>query len=142
MTDTGASYMMYQKALLFKDTAIAEQILVGPLPRDVKDLGRKVSGFDHKVWDEHKEQIVYRGNLLKVTKPAGGGDELLTKLLDTGDRYLVEASPSDRIWGIGFTAEDAEANRSEWGQNLLGKAWMKVREELRRDKTTGKKSDA
>lgn len=134
--------MMYQKALLFKDTAIAEQILVASHPREVKELGRQVSGFNHEVWDENREQIVYRGNLLKVTKPVGGGSELLTKLLDTGDRYLVEASPYDKIWGIGFTAENAEQNRSKWGQNLLGKALVKVRAEVRRDGAAEKRTDA
>jgi ribA/ribD-fused uncharacterized protein len=44
---------------------------------------------------------------------------------------LVEASPGDRIWGIGFDAENAEGNEEEWGRNKLGNALMKVRERLR-----------
>jgi ribA/ribD-fused uncharacterized protein len=48
-------------------------------------------------------------------------------LLNTGDLELVEASPYDRIWGIGFKEEDAEANRNKWGANLLGKALIEVR---------------
>lgn len=43
----------------------------------------------------------------------------------------MEASPSDRIWGIGFDAEHAEGNEKDWGQNKLGKALMRVREKLR-----------
>jgi ribA/ribD-fused uncharacterized protein len=131
--------MMYQKAILFNDLAIAQEILDAEHPRSAKDLGRKVSGFDDKVWNANREKIVYKGNLLKVTKPVtpaaqGEGDEsedLLAKLLDTGDRELIEASPYDRIWGIGFTASKAEANRARWGWNLLGKALMKVRKDLR-----------
>lgn len=52
-------------------------------------------------------------------------------LLETGDRELVEASPMDRIWGVGFAAKNADANRHRWGQNLLGKALMVVRTRLR-----------
>lgn len=54
-------------------------------------------------------------------------------LLDTGDRELVEASPTDRIWGIGFDAANAEANRQDWGENRLGKALMNVRERIREE---------
>jgi len=43
------------------------------------------------------------------------------KLIKTGDEDLGESSPKDYIWGLG---EDGT------GQNLLGKAWMTVREEL------------
>ena len=127
---------MYQKAILFKDTKIAQEILETGHPRKVKELGRKVSGFSTEAWEPHREKIVYKGNLLKVTKPVNTkegneGEDLLAKLLETGDRELVEASPYDRIWGIGFTAADAEENRERWGSNLLGKALMEVRKTLR-----------
>jgi ribA/ribD-fused uncharacterized protein len=52
-------------------------------------------------------------------------------LLGTGDRELIEASPNDRIWGIGFNAEDALGKESEWGSNKLGKALERVRQRLR-----------
>ncbi len=45
-----------------------------------------------------------------------------------------QSSPEDRIWGIGYDAENAEANRSDWGLNLLGKAITKVRERLDAEK--------
>lgn len=54
-------------------------------------------------------------------------------LLATGERELVEASPMDRIWGVGFGAREAGANRHRWGQNLLGKALMEVRKRLREE---------
>jgi ribA/ribD-fused uncharacterized protein len=54
-------------------------------------------------------------------------------LLATGDRELAEASPFDRVWGIGFTADCAEMNRESWGQNLLGRALMDVRARLREE---------
>jgi len=53
---------------------------------------------------------------------------------------LVKASPFDKIWGIGFTEKGAEKNRHKWGQNLLGKALMKVRDRLRdQEKAAGEK---
>jgi N-glycosidase YbiA len=44
------------------------------------------------------------------------------KLLETGDRELIENSWRDDYWGWG-------PNRD--GQNMLGKLWMEIREELR-----------
>ena len=43
---------------------------------------------------------------------------------------VQQASPFDRIWGVGYTAADAEDNKDRWGHNLLGKALMRVRERL------------
>jgi predicted NAD-dependent protein-ADP-ribosyltransferase YbiA (DUF1768 family) len=54
-------------------------------------------------------------------------ENLRRMLLATGERELVEASPSDRIWGVGFAERDAQRNRHRWGQNLLGRALMDVR---------------
>jgi ribA/ribD-fused uncharacterized protein len=53
--------------------------------------------------------------------------------METGDRELVEASPEDRIWGIGFTEKDAKENGERWGQNLLGKALVEVRRRIREE---------
>ncbi|KAJ4257411.1 hypothetical protein NW762_008533 [Fusarium torreyae] len=121
-------------------------------PRKVKSLGRKIKNFDEKTWNEHRCSVVRRGNLLKFTRaiteegfqkgtPSGSAatdgkhqpieGSLLGMLLATGDRDLVEASPFDRIWGIGFKAADAEAARGSWGENLLGKELMEVRRILR-----------
>lgn len=141
---------MYQKAILFNDTKIANQVLNASHPSRVKTLGRKVSNFSHEVWDANREEIVYKGNLLKFTKPFvddgdgdGSNNDLLSKLLETGDRELVEASPYDQIWGIGFKDVDAEANRQKWGLNLLGKALVKVRAVLREQQgATEDSSDA
>ncbi len=52
-------------------------------------------------------------------------------LLGTGDADLYEAAGNDRIWGIGFYANDAPTHRAEWGENRLGRCLMAIREELR-----------
>ncbi|KAK0355347.1 hypothetical protein LTR91_013226 [Friedmanniomyces endolithicus] len=135
-------YMMYRKALLFKDTATAAEILKTTSPRKQKGLGRQIQGYDQAKWEEARIAIVQRGNLLKFSQctnvasmkmdDVGEPVPLKSLLLATGVHDLVEASPFDEIWGIGFKAEVAlSVSRAQWGQNLLGKALMYVREELR-----------
>lgn len=123
-------YMMSQKALLFGDKEIFEQIMACDDPKTIKSFGRKIHNFDEKIWDKAKYSIVLNGNYLKFTQ----NRKLMTFLLSTGDKILVEASPYDRIWGIHMSADDKRAkNPNEWqGENLLGFALTEVREEIKR----------
>jgi ribA/ribD-fused uncharacterized protein len=132
------TYMMYHKAILFNDHAIAEQIITsGSDPKTVKALGRKVKNFEEGKWDAAKFGIVVQANREKFAAHKG----LREALLGTGERELVEASPMDRIWGIGFGKERAAANRGRWGQNLLGKALMQVRQELQAEEDENKAAE-
>lgn len=138
--------MMYHKAILFNDQAVADEILQAGHPRNVKALGRKVQNFSEDTWKKHRVDIVRKGNLLKFTTAVteegfrkGTGENaplidgsLREMLLATGTSEIVEASPFDKIWGIGFKADVAEKARKHWGLNLLGKALMEVREQLRK----------
>ncbi|PHH74342.1 hypothetical protein CDD80_3151 [Ophiocordyceps camponoti-rufipedis] len=125
-------YMMYSKAVLFEDTASATAILNANTPGRCKQLGRAVRGFDEAVWDLHKVSIVEEGNWWKFTQGLGAeGAAIRAQLLATGERELVEASPRDRVWGIGFNEASAEGNRALWGQNLLGKVLDKTRQRIR-----------
>lgn len=125
---TAEHHMMWRKATLFGDEATAERILAAPHPHAAKTLGGRVTGFDQQTWDEHRFDIVVAGNLAKFQQHA----ELRAFLLATGQRVLVEASPVDRIWGIGLTRDDpAAADPARWrGLNLLGFALMQVRDAL------------
>jgi hypothetical protein len=121
-------FMMAQKAHLFGDHEIRDRILLAPGPSVAKQLGRQVRGFDEPTWAESRFAIVVRGNLAKFQQhPA-----LAAFLAGTEDRVLVEASPSDRIWGIGMVADAPDADKPEkWrGLNLLGFALMEVRRVL------------
>ncbi len=127
---TAEHYMMAGKARLFNDPETEEEILKANTPNQAKSLGRKVKNFDPKIWDTHKYEIVTQGNLLKFSQ----NQKFKEFLLSTGDKTLVEASPYDRIWGIGMLETDNRAeNPLLWnGENLLGFALMEVRDELRR----------
>jgi len=124
--------MMHQKAMLFNDEFHATKIIQTEDPKEQKDYGRKVANFDTKIWEQHREKIVYRGNLAKFSQDA----ELLALILS--DEYktgeFVEASPYDTIWGIGLKEDDPDAqDKNKWkGLNLLGKAITQVRDELRK----------
>ncbi|KAJ3151613.1 hypothetical protein HDU86_006032 [Geranomyces michiganensis] len=124
--NSAEQYMMHQKAVLFSDTTIAHAILAETDPRKSKSLGAKVAGFSEDVWVANRLEIVTRGNALKFGQDA----EMKRILLQSGDATIVEASPYDRIWGIGFTKREATSNRDKWGLNLLGEALMAVRREL------------
>ncbi len=126
---TAEHYMMAAKARLFGDGERLEQILASADPGRAKALGRQVRGFDGATWGRHRSEIVIRGNVAKFRS----SPELLAYLLGTGDAVLVEASPYDRIWGVGLGEEDPRARDPlQWrGQNLLGFALMAVRERLR-----------
>lgn len=121
-------YMMYHKAMLFGDNSIAQDILSMQTPDEAKAAGRRVQGFDKERWTTHREQIVFDGNLLKFSQH----DKLKELLLETGTKPLVEASPEDNLWGIGFSAADAAQHRDQWGQNLCGIAIERVREKLQK----------
>lgn len=126
--------MMYHKALLMNDEEIAAKIVAteNAHPSRAKALGREVRNFDLDVWKNNADRVVEEGNVRKF----GSSEELKAVLLGTGERVLVETSPDDKIWGVGFTTADAEGRESEWGNNGLGKALMRARQRLR-DGDTG-----
>lgn len=118
--------MMAEKAALFGDSATRDQILQAPNPGAAKALGRKILGFDESIWLQNRFSIVVRANEAKFSQH----QELGHFLVQTGSRILVEASPVDRIWGIGLAKDDERVNDPNlWqGLNLLGFALMRVRD--------------
>lgn len=125
---TAEHYMMAEKARLFGDEDVRERIVAAAHPGLAKNLGREVQGFTPTIWEQHRFDIVVQGNTAKFSQnPA-----LKAFLLNTGHRILVEASPVDRIWGIGWSENDPQAQDPEkWrGLNLLGFALMTARSRL------------
>jgi ribA/ribD-fused uncharacterized protein len=125
---TAEHWMMASKARLFGDDEVAAEILAAHDPSVVKALGRKVRGFDEDTWKRHRLDLVTEGNVAKFSQDAA----LRAHLLSTGDAVLVEASPLDRIWGIGLASDhpDASEPRRWKGLNLLGFALMRARARL------------
>lgn len=125
---TAEQYMMAKKALLFHDYEIFDQILNEEDPQKCKRLGKKVQGFKGQIWDRCKEEIVYTANMAKFSQ----NYEIQSILLSTGQATLAEASPYDRIWGIGLGANDPMAKDPlHWkGENLLGHVLERVRYEI------------
>jgi ribA/ribD-fused uncharacterized protein len=127
---TAEQYMMAGKARLFEDPEALAAILATESPREQKALGRRVRNFDGAVWDAHARDIVYDGNEAKfAADPA-----LLNTLFATAGTTIVEASPVDRIWGIGLSADNpAAADRRTWrGRNWLGETLTRLRDDLMR----------
>lgn len=119
---------MYEKAITFGDEKAAKSIRSLRSPRDVKKIGRLVVGFDEAIWDRKKFDVMY--NVLYSKFMILGG--LRKDLKDTANRILVEASPLDLEWGVGFRENDDRIldERNWFGKNLLGLALMKVRAQM------------
>lgn len=122
---TAEHFMMAAKARLFSDTAAESRIMAAASPGAAKAIGREVQGFAEEVWVEHRFDVAVEGNLAKFSQNARLGEFLR----GTAQRVLVEASPVDRIWGVGLEADDPRVSEPrQWpGLNLLGFALMEVR---------------
>lgn len=125
---TAEHFMMAAKARLFGDEDAARAALEAPHPAAAKAAGRKVRCFVESVWEERRFAIVVAANEAKFSQHPALRDFLLA----TNTRVLVEASPTDRIWGIGLAAADAQAQDPlKWrGLNLLGFALMAARAQI------------
>lgn len=121
-------YMMAEKARMFGDDEMLQKIMEATHPKEMKAYGRAVRDFDKDAWDAACYEIVKNGNLAKFSQ----NPELLSYLKGTRNRILVEASPRDRIWGIGMgkTNPDALCPLKWKGTNLLGFALTEVRDLL------------
>jgi len=124
-------YMMAEKARLFGDSEMESRIMAALDPADQKHFGRQVRGFNDTVWQVHARDIVTRGTRAKYSQ----NERHRRLLLSTRGTTLVEASPHDRIWGIGLRGNDPKAkSRSTWrGTNWLGEILTKVRDEMLRE---------
>ena len=126
---TAEQYMMASKALLFKDIKIFNEIMNAHTAQEFKRLGRQIKGFDETIWNIHKDRIVIEGNIAKFSQNA----DLKEFLLSTANKILVEASPYDKIWGIGIDENHPDAyTPPRWqGENHLGFALMTARDVIR-----------
>ena len=117
---------MLEKALMF-DKSMVERILSTTNPAEIKKLGRKVKNFDEKKWNEVRYDI-----MVDILCAKFSTEPLKTELLNTGIEFIVEASPTDKIWGAGLALGDPRLNYAKYypGRNLLGHALMDARARL------------
>ena len=122
-------YMMAMKAKLFGDVQSHVEIMTSTNPRIQKKIGKRVKNFDKDIWEAVARDAVYRSNMAKFTQ----NPELQSYMLSTGDITIVEASPYDRIWGIGLGADNPDAyDREKWqGTNWLGEVCTAVRDDIK-----------
>lgn len=122
-------YMMAQKAKFFDDEETLEKIMSAETSAEFKSLGKKVRNFDEEKWSLVKGAIIFAGNVAKFS----GNKPLKKYILSTKNAILVEASPFDRVYGIGMLGgKDAEDPNNWKGTNLLGFVLMEVRDYLKK----------
>ena len=123
-------YFMYFKCITFdpNNSELLNMILKEINPVKIKALGRKVCNFDEKIWTSKKYLVMLNALYYKFSQ----NPILQQKLLNTDNKILYEASPRDRIWGIGFSAEKAITIEStKYGSNLLGMVLMEIRDKFK-----------
>ena len=128
----GEQWMMHQKAVIFNDIPTASKILLESSPEEQKKLGRIVDSYDDDVWADNRYDVVKLG----LTSKFKQNPELEGYLLGTSGYELVEASPTDKIWGIGYGEDDPDLfyHIGLWGENLLGKVLMDIRNDIQKEK--------
>ena len=121
-------YIQSKNANLFKSPEIVAKVMATSNPVEMKRLARKLPQFSNKTWEEHAPDIAHVAILNKFSQ----NEVLKQYLISTGNTILVEASPYDKVWGIGMGIDqkDILKQKSSWGKNLQGSTLMRVRREL------------
>ena len=115
---------MYLKACFFKYKEIATKILKTKTPKEAKSLGRMVSNFNGDLWNDYRDNIMLEALMAKY-KCCQNFRKFLS---ENDDKTFAEASPYDKIWGIGLAETDPNStNPEKWiGENRLGKCLNKL----------------
>lgn len=101
-----------------QSAAVAEAIRTANSAHNAFKIAQEHKSLRRPDWDEVKVVLMKR----ILHEKARQHEYVRRKLLATGDRELVENSWRDDYWGWGPNKD---------GQNMLGKLWMEVRDELR-----------
>lgn len=109
---------VYENPVLSRD--IANQVFFANSAHKAFKLAQENKQHQRKDWDEVKEGVMLSILRAKVDQHP----YVRKKLLESGDRELIEDSWRDGYWGWGPNKD---------GQNRLGKLWMQVREEIKKD---------
>ena len=116
----------HKKALLMGDAETAAKILLSDKPLVAKRLGRKAQPWDEEKWVQCRRRVAEEVLQAKFTQ----NDAIGKRLKCTGPLHLVEASPRDKIWGVGISVTAVQKGEVWKGCNILSEALMSVREKL------------
>ena len=111
-------YYQAQKFVGTEDEGLIPAIACAKTPMEAATLGRDRTRHIRPDWEQVKTQIMREAVLTKFLTHL----EIQSILLSTGERPIVEDSPTDYYWGCGV---------EKTGQNHLGKILMSVRQEIR-----------
>ena len=120
-------FIQEQKALLFNDTATAEQIMISTTALECKEKGKEIKGFREDIWKQKAEHMCFPGILAKFES----NKCLADMLLSTCGKEIVEAT-YDNMWGTGVPLHQKDCvDKKKWKQvGLLGSILMKVHDRL------------
>ncbi len=97
--------------------ATRDAVRTAPSAHEAFQIARRSSSVRRPDWDSVKVEIMDEILRAKFEQH----EYVRRKLLETGERELVENSWRDDFWGIGPNGD---------GRNMLGKLWMDIRRDL------------
>ncbi len=107
----------YYQSRKFEDPVIKNLILSAPSAHRAYEISKEYNSFKYPDWDKLKIQIMEEILFQKVFQHK----YVLKKLIQTGDRLIVENSWRDPYWGEGPNKD---------GENVLGRLWMSIRKDI------------
>lgn len=127
ISNTSEKWFMMYKALYFNDINTFNLIAKSKTPKKSKSLGRTICNYDEGQWNYVREGFM----MASLRKKYEVCQEFRDLLNSNNEKYFVEASPYDRIWGVGFSVDNAPKNWRDWGQNLLGRCLTKLSRDMK-----------
>lgn len=97
---------------------IRNEICIARSAHDAFKIASSYKQFYNPNWNNIKVSIMKDILIAKASQH----EYVYKKLMETGDRTLIENSWRDDFWGIGPKGD---------GQNQLGKLWMEIRENFK-----------
>lgn len=110
----------YYQAQKFFDIDVKQRIINAPTPKEASNIGRNRMYHLREDWERVKKQVMFEAVYYKFKQ----NEQILKKLLETGEAYIVEATVKENYWGCGPNND---------GQNNYGKIVMAVRSKLRNE---------